>query len=106
MSVPHIADPSFELTNPLHSDETPCIFTTAVDRTLKAYSLGTYELLDSFPLPSPCLSFAQHPLPQYRRFVACAMMDGSMAVLDLVTREVEAKVQDHTKVCSRASLRR
>ncbi|BGP72559.1 hypothetical protein NBRC10513v2_005955 [Rhodotorula toruloides] len=78
-------------------DETPCIFTTAVDRTLKAYSLGTYELLDSFPLPSPCLSFAQHPLPQYRRFVACAMMDGSMAVLDLVTREVEAKVQDHTK---------
>ncbi|BGP08400.1 hypothetical protein JCM10049v2_004247 [Rhodotorula toruloides] len=78
-------------------NETPCIFTTAVDRTLKAYSLDTFKLLDSFSLPSPCLSFAQHPLPEHRRFVSCATMEGSLTVLDLVTREAKAKVQDHTK---------
>lgn len=104
MSVFSIAAPTFELTSPLHSNETPCIFTTAVDRTLKAYSLDTFKLLDSFSLPSPCLSFAQHPLPEHRRFVSCATMEGSLTVLDLVTREAKAKVQDHTKVRSRVSL--
>ncbi|BGP24940.1 WD40 repeat containing protein [Rhodotorula toruloides] len=78
-------------------NETPCLFTTAVDRTLKAYALDIYALLDSFSLPSPCLSFAQHPVTEHRRFVTCAMMDGSTTVLDLVTREVKAKVQGHNK---------
>ncbi|GAA6028276.1 hypothetical protein JCM8097_006952 [Rhodosporidiobolus ruineniae] len=79
------------------SEHIPCILSTAVDRTLKLHSLDSFDLLDSFPLPSPALSFVQHPVPGQERFVACATMEGSLSVIDLVTREVKAKVKDHSK---------
>ncbi|GAA6047451.1 hypothetical protein JCM3770_001311 [Rhodotorula araucariae] len=85
------------------TDEVPCIFTTAVDRTLKVYSSSTFDLLDSFSLPSPALSVAQHPLEDCRRFVLCATMEGSLTVIDLVSREVKARVKDHNKYIVRAA---
>ncbi|BGP40411.1 hypothetical protein JCM10450v2_004394 [Rhodotorula kratochvilovae] len=85
------------------TDEIPCIFTTAVDRTLKVYSSSTFELLDSFSLPSPALSVVQHPLGEQKRFILCATMEGSVTALDLVSREVKARFKDHTKYIVRAA---
>ncbi|GAA5833879.1 hypothetical protein JCM9279_001649 [Rhodotorula babjevae] len=79
------------------TDHVPCILTTAVDRTLKVHSAASFELLDSYSLPSPALSVAQHPVHEHRRFVLCATMEGSLLVVDLVSREVKARVKDHTK---------
>ncbi|GAA5828733.1 hypothetical protein JCM11251_005855 [Rhodosporidiobolus azoricus] len=85
------------------SEHIPCLFTTAVDRSLKVYSTDTFELLDSFSLPSPALALAQHPQSDQARFVICATMEGSLTVIDLVTREVKAKVKDHVKYIVRAA---
>ncbi|GAA5854313.1 hypothetical protein JCM8547_001778 [Rhodosporidiobolus lusitaniae] len=85
------------------SEEIPCIFTTAVDRTLKVYSISSFDLLDSFSLPSPALAFAQHPQAEHSRFVACGTMEGSLTVFDLVAREVKAKVKNHNKYIVRAA---
>ncbi|GAA5863263.1 hypothetical protein JCM3774_000833 [Rhodotorula dairenensis] len=74
-----------------------CLLTTAVDRTLKVYRSDSFELLESFSLPSPALSIAQHPSPSQARFIACATMEGSLSVIDVVSREVVARVKDHNK---------
>ncbi|GAA5943755.1 hypothetical protein JCM3775_000943 [Rhodotorula graminis] len=79
------------------TDDVPCLLTTAVDRTLTVHDSATFALVDSYSLPSPCLSLAQHPVPEHRRFVLCATMEGSLLVVDLVSREVKARVKDHTK---------
>ncbi|GAA5928945.1 hypothetical protein JCM1841_006424 [Sporobolomyces salmonicolor] len=81
------------------SDTVPCILTTSVDRTLKLWSTSSrsFELLDSHSFSSPVLSFTQHPQPASARFVACGTMEGSLSIVDLVTREVVVKVKDHNK---------
>jgi WD40 repeat protein len=79
----------------LHSEFIPCIYTTAVDRTLKIYDVSNYELLDTHSFPAPVLAFAVHPI--HSRFILCATMEGSVALIDLVTREVVQKMRDHTK---------
>ncbi|GAA5886717.1 hypothetical protein JCM5296_006380 [Sporobolomyces johnsonii] len=81
------------------SDTVPCILTTSVDRTLKLWSTSSpsFELLDSHSFSSPVLSFTQHPQPALARFVACGTMEGSLSIVDLVTREVVVKVKDHNK---------
>ncbi|GAA5983325.1 hypothetical protein JCM10908_000242 [Rhodotorula pacifica] len=83
------------------TQEIPSLLTTAVDRTLKIYrsdsDSSSFELLESFSLPSPALSVAQHPLPSQARFIACATMEGSLSVIDVVSREVVACVKDHNK---------
>ncbi|GAA6001598.1 hypothetical protein JCM10207_006744 [Rhodosporidiobolus poonsookiae] len=85
------------------SEHIPCIFTTAVDRSLKVYSADSFELLDSFSLPSPALSIVQHPQDEQARYIACATMEGSLSVIDLVTREVKVKAKDHTKYIVRVT---
>ncbi|BGP16524.1 hypothetical protein JCM10213_001137 [Rhodosporidiobolus nylandii] len=79
------------------SEEILCVFTSAVDRSLRVYSSDAFELLDFFSLPSPALAVAQHPLDAYKRFVVAATMEGSLSVFDLVSREVVARVKDHSK---------
>lgn len=66
---------------------------------MKIYrSNSGFELLESFSLPSPALSIAQHPLPSQERFIAWATMEGSVSVIDVVSREVVARAKDHNKV--------
>lgn len=74
---------------------TPCIFTTAVDRTLKIYSTSTHTLLDSHQLNSPILSLALHPTNP--RLVLLATMSGQLSVLDLVSRTTLATAHLHDK---------
>ncbi|GAA5959061.1 hypothetical protein JCM3765_006327 [Sporobolomyces pararoseus] len=84
---------------------TSCIITTTVDRTLKIWSYPTrsscsrnpLELLESHSFPSPVLSFVQHPQSEFKRFIACATMEGSLHLLDLVTRDKLVKIKDHNK---------
>ncbi|GJN90773.1 hypothetical protein Rhopal_003787-T1 [Rhodotorula paludigena] len=85
------------------SYDTSCIFTTAVDRTLKIWSSSSFELLETHTLPSPSLSTTQHPSPELARFVVCSTMEGSLVVLDLVTREVKTQLKDHTKYIVRTA---
>ncbi|GAA5985475.1 hypothetical protein JCM11641_007080 [Rhodosporidiobolus odoratus] len=85
------------------SELVPCIFTTTVARTVNMYSSETFDLLDSFSLPSPALALAQHPTQDSARYVVCATMEGSLTVLDLVSRQVVVKVKDHTKYVVRAT---
>lgn len=80
------------------SHDLPCLLTTAVDRTLKVYRSDSFDLVDSYDLPSPALSIAQYPGSKNARLVACATMEGSLSVIDLVSRQVVARVKDHTKV--------
>ncbi|GAA6062307.1 hypothetical protein JCM10212_006859 [Sporobolomyces blumeae] len=82
-----------------------CIMTTAVDKTLKLWSYPTssssssrpLQLVDSHAFPSPVLSFVQHPATERKRYVACATMDGSLSIVDLVSRDEVVKVKDHNK---------
>lgn len=77
------------------SEFIPAIFTTAVDRTIKVYSTATYDLLATFPFKSPILSVSIHPL--HPRLLIAGTMEGSLSLLDLVTRDVKQRVQNHTK---------
>ncbi|GAA6008029.1 hypothetical protein JCM11491_006583 [Sporobolomyces phaffii] len=87
------------------SSKTRCIFTTTVDRTLKIWSSPSratssripLELLESHSFPSPVLSFVQHSDERYSQFVTCGTMEGSLNVLDLVTREKVVQLRDHNK---------
>ncbi|KAK4696783.1 hypothetical protein P7C70_g8317, partial [Phenoliferia sp. Uapishka_3] len=83
------------------SEFVPAIFTTAVDRTLKLYSSETFELLDTHQFQSPILSIAVHPT--HPRMIVAGTMEGSLQLLDLVTREVVSKVKDHTKYIVRTA---
>lgn len=78
-----------------YSEFIPAIFTTAVDRTIKVYSTATYDLLATFPFKSPILSVSIHPL--HPRLLIAGTMEGSLSLLDLVTRDVKQRVQNHTK---------
>ncbi|ORY87476.1 WD40-repeat-containing domain protein [Leucosporidium creatinivorum] len=77
------------------SESIPCFITASVDRTLKIYRSDDYQLLDTHALPSPVLSFAPHP--RHPRFVCAATMEGTVAVVDLVTRERIHEMRDHLK---------
>ncbi len=80
---------------PVRSTFTPCILTTAVDRTLKIYSIKDHSLLDSHQLTSPILSLAVHPTNPC--LVLLATMSGQLSLLDLVSRTTLASVQLHDK---------
>ncbi|KAM0748285.1 WD40 repeat-like protein [Meredithblackwellia eburnea MCA 4105] len=77
------------------SEFIPAVFSTAVDRALKIYSVEDWELLDSHPFPSPILSSSFHP--KHSQYVVVGTMEGSIHLLDLVSREVKQKIKDHTK---------
>lgn len=77
------------------STSTRCIFTTAVDRSLKIYSTADQSLLDSHQFASPILSLAVHPT--HPRLVLIATMSGALSVLDLVSRQTLASVHLHDK---------
>ncbi|KAI5475485.1 WD40 repeat containing protein [Pseudohyphozyma bogoriensis] len=79
---------------------TPSIFTTSVDRTLKIYSSPSYSLLATHQFPSPVLSVSI--CPTHPRFLVAATMEGSLSLVDLVTREVVQKVKDHSKYIVRS----
>jgi hypothetical protein len=82
-----------------------CIFTSTVDRTLKVYSYpnrqtsskNPLELLETISFGSPVLSFVQHPLERYKRFLACGLMTGGLTLVDLITREKLVELKDHNK---------
>lgn len=79
----------------LDSEFIPCIISAAVDRTVKFYALDNFELLDTTAFPSPVLSISIHPtLP---RFLLASTMEGSVILVDLVTRQVVQKLKDHSK---------
>lgn len=84
-----------ELTN-FESSFTPCVFTTAVDRTIKILDAKSYDLLDTYDFPSPVLSLALSP-QHHSRFLVAGMMEGSLYLMDLVSHIVLQKLKDHTK---------
>ena len=65
------------------------------------YSSESFELLDTHQFPSPVLSISIHPV--HPRIVVAGTMEGSLHLLDLVTREVQQKVKDHTKYIVRTA---
>jgi WD40 repeat protein len=73
----------------------------AVDRTIKIYSIATFDLLDSYAFPSPVLSISVDPSSP--RFLIASMMEGSVHLIDLVKREVIQKLKDHNKYVVRSA---
>lgn len=73
-----------------------CIFSSSVDKTLKIRSTisPNFDLLDTYSFTSPVLSSASDPT---NRYIVVSTMEGSLSLIDLVTRKILQKVEDHTK---------
>ncbi|KAM0789352.1 hypothetical protein ACM66B_000183 [Microbotryomycetes sp. NB124-2] len=79
-----------------------CLMTASVDKSVKLYRRADgFELLETFDFATPVLCTACHP--RHNRFFCAATMDGTVAIIDLVTRERVFQVRDHQKYVVRVA---
>lgn len=67
-----------------------------MDKTLKIRStIAPFDLIDTYSFTSPLLSTVSNPLQP--RYIVAAAMEGSLTLIDLVSRKVLQKLNDATK---------
>ncbi|KAK4048217.1 hypothetical protein OIV83_004922 [Microbotryomycetes sp. JL201] len=84
------------------SDEhVDCLMTASVDKSVKLYRQSNFELLETLEFSTPVLCTACHP--KHARFFCAATMDGTVTIVDMVTRERVFTVRDHSKYVVRVA---
>ncbi|KAK4057295.1 hypothetical protein OIO90_001792 [Microbotryomycetes sp. JL221] len=73
-----------------------CIMTASVDKTVKFYTRDTFQLVETFSFETPVLSTVSYPR-QCDRLFAAATMDGTVIVVDVVTRQRVVTLKHHSK---------